>query len=286
VRYDRPVPHRVNEITVGGRTIRWRETDPRDSPGDRDRTLLLLHAFPLSSAMWEPQFDALRGWRLVAPELRGFRAPDGPPAEPPGEPTMEELAMEVEHLLDALGSPEVVVGGCSMGGYLAFALLRHAPARIRGLVLADTRATADTEEGKAGRRTMQQLARDGGAAAIADDMLPRLLGETTRRERPEVERHVRALIEANSADAIAGALGAMMGRQDSRPLLGTITCPTLILVGLEDVLTPLGASEEMHEAIRGSHLEPIPRAGHLSNLENPAAFNAALGGFLGHAFRR
>lgn len=286
MRYDRPMPHRVNEITAGGRTIRWRETNPRASSGDEDRALLLLHAFPLSSAMWEPQFDALDGWRLVAPDLRGFRAPDGPPVESPGMPTMEELAMDVEHVLDALGMGAAVVGGCSMGGYVAFSLLRQAPARIRGLILADTRAAADSDEAKAGRRKMQELAMNGGPAAVADDMLPKLIGEATRRERPEVGRHVRALIEANDAAAISGALGAMMGRQDSRPLLSSITCPTLILVGAEDALTPLAASEEMHHGIRGSRLEVVPRAGHLSNLENPAAFNAALTRFLDEALGR
>jgi pimeloyl-ACP methyl ester carboxylesterase len=279
------MPHRVNEITVGGRTIRWRETDPRAAAGD-GRTLVLLHAFPLSAAMWEPQFDALDGWRVVAPDMRGFRSPDGPGVERPGEPTMEELAMDVEHVLDALGVGEAVIGGCSMGGYVAFALLRRAPVRFRGMVLADTRATADTEEGKAGRRKMQQMAMTGGSTAVADDMLPKLLGESTRRDRPEVERHVRALIEANGPEAIAGAVGAMMGRQDSRPLLQTIACPVLILVGAEDALTPPSASEEMQRAIRGSRLEIVPRAGHLSNLENPAAFNAALTRFLDESFGR
>lgn len=286
MRYDSPMPHRVNEIVAGGRTVRWRETDPNAASGAGDRTLLLLHAFPLSSAMWQPQFDALQGWRLIAPDTRGFRAPDGPAVERPGEPTMDELAMDVEHVLDALGVEQAVIAGCSMGGYIAFALLRRAPARFRGLVLAHTRATADSEEAKAARRKMQQLAHERGAAAIADDMLPKLLGETTRREQPELERHVRALIEANSADAISGAVGAMTGREDSRPLLSTIACPTLILVGAEDALTPRPASEEMQRGIRSSRLEIIPRAGHLSNLENPAAFNAALSRFLRGAFRR
>jgi pimeloyl-ACP methyl ester carboxylesterase len=199
---------------------------------------------------------------------------------------MEELAMDVEHVLDALGVPEAIIGGCSMGGYIALALLLRAPARFRGLVLADTRATADSEEAKAARRQMQALAREQGSGAVADDMVPKLLGETTRREQPELERHVRALIEANDADAIAGAVGAMMERQDARPFLPAVRCPTLILVGAEDTLTPPANSEEMHGAIRGSRLAVIPRAGHLSNLEQPAPFNAALSGFLRESFER
>jgi 3-oxoadipate enol-lactonase len=222
----------------------------------------------------------LSGWRVIAPDTRGFRGPDGPSAERPGEPTMEELAIDVEHVLDALGVSEAVIGGLSMGGYIALALFRRAPARFRALVLADSRATADTEQAKAGRRKMQALADAGGAAAIADDMLPKLLGDTTKRERPELERHVRALIEANSPEAIRGALAAMMTRQDSRPMLGAIACPALVVVGEEDTLTPPPDSEAMHAAIDGSTLVRIPRAGHLSNLEQPDAFNTALVRFL------
>jgi 3-oxoadipate enol-lactonase len=277
------MPHRLNEITAGGRTIRWRETDPA-AAADATRPLVLFHAFPLSAAMWEPQLDAFDGWRVIAPDVRGFRGPDGPAVERPGEPTMDELAMEIEHVLDALGVSTAVVGGLSMGGYLAFALLRRAPARFRGLVLADTRATADSEEAKTGRRKMQHLVDERGATAVADDMLPRLLGATTRRERPEVVTRVRALIEANRPEAIKGAIGAMMERQDATPLLSTIACPTLILVGEEDELTPVAASEALHRGIRGSRLVTIPGAGHLSNLEQPEAFNAALGRFLRESF--
>ena len=274
----RGMAHRVNEITAGGRTIRWRETDPGTFPAPHP--LVLLHAFPLSAAMWEPQFDAFRKWRLIAPDTRGFRSPEGPPVEAPGEPTLSELAMEVEHVLDSLGVSQAVIGGLSMGGYLALALYRLAPARFSGLVLADTRAAADSEEAKAGRRKMQALVEAGGPRAIADDMLPKLLGETTRREQPEVATRVRALIEANRPDAIRAALGAMMTREDSRPLLPAIACPTLVLVGDEDTLTPVAASEDMHRAIPGSRLVTIPRAGHLSNLEQPRAFNDALARFL------
>jgi pimeloyl-ACP methyl ester carboxylesterase len=230
--------------------------------------------------MWERQFDAIRGWRVIAPDVRGFRGPDGPPAEKAGEPTMDELAMDVEHALDALGVAQGVIGGLSMGGYIAFALYRRAPARFRGLVLADTRAGADSEEGKANRRRMQSTADSKGAAAIADEMVPKLLSETTRRERPAVEREVRALIEANSADGLKAALGAMMARQDSGPLLHAISCPTLIVVGEEDTLTPLSAAEEMQQGIRGSRMVKIPGAAHLANLDQPDAFNDALGRFL------
>lgn len=274
------MPHRLNEITVGGRTVRWRETDPGSSRADERLPLVLFHAFPLSAAMWEPQFDAFERWRVIAPDTRGFRGPDGPPVEPPGEPTMQELALDVEHVLDALGVPQAVIGGLSMGGYLAFALYRQAPARFRGLVLANTKAGADTEEGREARRKMRALVEREGPSAVGDDMLPKLLGRTTQERKPELTRHVRALIEANRAEAIAGAIGAMMTRPDSRPLLPSIACPTLVVAGDEDTLIPPAAAREMHDAIPGSHLEILPRCGHLANLEQPQDFNRALGRFL------
>jgi pimeloyl-ACP methyl ester carboxylesterase len=274
------MPHRLDEVTVDGRTIRWRETDPA-AGGERIRPLVLLHAFPLSAAMWEDQLNAFRGWRVIAPETRGFRGPDSPAVESPGEPTMDELAGDIEHVLDATGVPRAVIGGLSMGGYLTLALLGRAPGRFEGLVLVNTKASADTDEAKAGRRTMRALVEREGASAVADDMLPRLLGQTTHRDRPDVAMRVRSLIEANSPDAIKGAIGAMMTRPDSRPLLAHVRCPTLILAGKEDTLIPCAASEEIHAGIAGSQLVILPGCGHLANLEQPEAFNGVLGRFLG-----
>lgn len=263
-----------------GRTIRWRETEPGAPGADRSKPLVLLHAFPLSAAMWEPQFDAFAGWRVIAPDNRGFRGPDGPSVAAPGEPTMDELAMDVEHVLDALGMPNAVIGGCSMGGYLALALFRRAPERFRGLVLTNTKASGDSDEAKEGRRKMRALVAEGGPPAVADDMLPKLLGATTHRERPGVASRVRTLIEANGSEAIHGAIGAMLMRPDSAPLLARVACPTLILAGEEDTLIPPAASEEMHRAIPGSTFVMLPRCGHLASLEEPGEFNRALGRFL------
>jgi pimeloyl-ACP methyl ester carboxylesterase len=176
----------------------------------------------------------------------------------------------------------VVVGGLSMGGYVAFALLRFAARYVQGLVLADTRSQADTPEGVAGRTRLLQVVQDNGPSAVADEMIPKLLGETTKRTRPAVAEQVRSLALASSADAIAGAIRALMTRPDSTPLLSSIHVPTLIVVGDEDTLTPPSASEEMQRAIAGSELVRIPQAGHLSNLERPDLFNAALAAFLTH----
>lgn len=258
--------------------LRYLEALPRSE--DRPRgTLLLLHAFPLNARMWDGQLAlAGDGWRVIAPQLRGF---DDGANEPPAA-TVDDYAGDVIDLLDALHLKQVVVGGLSMGGYVAFALLRFAARYVQGLVLADTRSQADTPEGVAGRTRLLQVVQDKGPSAVADEMIPKLLGETTKRTRPAVVEQVRSLALASSADAIAGAIRALMTRPDSTPLLSSIHVPTLIVVGDEDALTPPSASEEMQRAIAGSELVRIPQAGHLSNLEQPDLFNAALAAFLTH----
>jgi pimeloyl-ACP methyl ester carboxylesterase len=250
------------------------------SQGERPRgTLVLLHAFPLNARMWEPQLAlAAHGWRVIAPQLRGF---DGGTGDPPAS-SVDDYAGDVIDLLDTLHITDGVVGGLSMGGYVAFALLRLAPRYVRGLILADTRSQADTPEGVDGRKRMLQLLADKGPAAIAGEMIPKLLGASTRADQPELGVRVRDLVLSNPPEAIAGGIRALMSRPDSTALLGTIHCPTLIVVGKEDTLTPPSFSEEMHRAIAGSELTIIPAAGHLSSFEQPAAFNSALAGFLTH----
>jgi pimeloyl-ACP methyl ester carboxylesterase len=169
-----------------------------------------------------------------------------------------------------------------LGGYVAFAILRHAPRYVRGLILADTKSQADTPEGVAGRKRMLDLLAEKGSSAVVEELIPKLLAASTRANRQELVDRVRALALSNQADAIAGAIRALMTRPDSTPLLHTIHCPTLIVVGAEDTLTPPALSKEMHKAIAGSELVTIPDAGHLSNLEQPEAFSLALTGFLTH----
>jgi 3-oxoadipate enol-lactonase len=248
--------------------------------GDRQRgTLVLLHAFPLNARMWEPQLAlAAHGWRVIAPHLRSFAGGvDDPPAS-----TVDEYAGDVIDLLDTLHVEDAVIGGLSMGGYVAFAILRREPRYVRGLVLADTRSQADTPDGAAGRARMLQLLEEKGPPAVVDEMVPKLLGASTLASRPELADRVRALALSNPAKAFAGAIRALMTRPDSTPLLGTIHCPTLVVVGEEDTLTPLLLSEEMHRAVVGSELVVLPGAGHLSSLEQPDAFNSALAAFLTH----
>ena len=257
--------------------LRYLEAPPQ---GDRPRgTLVVLHAFPLHARMWDPQLAlAAYGWRVLAPHLRGFA--DG--ADDQTASTIDDYAGDVIDLLDTLHIEDTVVGGLSMGGYLAFALLRRAPGYLRGLVLADTRPQADTPEAVENRKRMLRTLADRGPSAVADEMVPKLLGTSTRANRPDTTDRVRAMILSNSPDAIAGAIRALMSRPDSTPLLSTIRCPTLIVVGEEDTLTPPALSEEMHRAIAGSELVIVPGAGHLSNLEQPTAFNSSLARFLTH----
>ena len=229
--------------------------------------------------MWEGQLAlADRGWRVLAPQLRGF---DGAAGDPPAA-SMDDYAGDVIDLLDALHVKTAVIGGLSMGGYVTFALLRLAARYVQGLILADTRPQADTPEAIEGRKSLLQVVRDKGAAGVADQMLPKLLGETTRQTRPEVVEGVRSLVLANSAEAIAGAIHALMNRPDSTPLLSSIHVPTLIVVGDHDAVTPRPLAEDMHRAISGSELVVIQGAGHLTNLEDPAAFTDALARFLDH----
>jgi 3-oxoadipate enol-lactonase len=239
------------------------------------RTLVLLHAFPLSAAMWEPQLAlADEGWRVIAPDFAS--------SSTAARPTMDDYAGRVIDLFDSLRLHEAVVAGLSMGGYVAFAIFRHAPRYIQGLILSDTRAEADTPQAVEGRQKMQALVAEKGQTAIADEMIPKLLGETTRRTQPASVDRVRALVLANSKDTISGSLNALMTRPDSTPLLPSIHCPTLVVVGEEDTVTPRALSEKMQQAIAGSELAIIPAAGHLSSVEQPLLFNQTVARFLAH----
>lgn len=246
---------------------------------DRGRgvPLLLLHAFPLGLFMWDDQVAALEAQRrLVRFDARGF---GGTPADE--EPlTMDRIADDAAALLDHLGIETAVVAGCSMGGYAAFAMVRRHPQRIRALVLQNTRATADTEEARKNRGVLAERVLAEGAGAAADAFLPKLLGETTQRERPERAARLRERILENPPRGIANALLGLGARADSSPTLGAVSVPTLVIAGEEDTLTPPSDAEAMRAGIRGSRLETVPRAGHLSNLENPEAYNRILGTFL------
>jgi 3-oxoadipate enol-lactonase len=239
--------------------------------------LLFAHAFPLNRTMWAPQLSALvERCRCIAADLRGF---GGSSVAPPY--SMEQYADDLAHLLDQLRIDKVVLVGCSMGGYVSLALWRRHKHRVRALVLADTRAGADSGETLARRRQLIQLARAEGAIAVANLQIPSLVGKTTREKQPDTYDAVHRMVAQAPVEGIVGALEAMMVRPDSTPMLGTIDVPTLIVVGEEDVPTPVKEARALHERIPGSRLEVIAQAGHLSNMERPAAFNHLLTEFLG-----
>jgi 3-oxoadipate enol-lactonase len=259
------------KATIDGASIEY------DVQGDGP-AVLLLHAFPLGLFMWDAQREALAtSHRVVRFDARGF----GRSAPGEGPLTMERIADDGALLLDHLGIGKAVVAGCSMGGYAAFAFVRRHPQRLAGLVLQDTRAGNDSAEARTNRAALAARVLAEGASAAVEAFLPKLLGETSHRERKALVASLQERILATSPPGIANALHGLAARADSRETLPTIPVPTLVMVGAEDVLTPPGEAAIMAAAIPRARLDVIPGAGHLANIENPGATNAALCAFLG-----
>jgi YbgC/YbaW family acyl-CoA thioester hydrolase len=239
--------------------------------------VLFIHGYPLDHTIWTHQVAALEGWCRIAPDLRGMGLSDAPDLGY----SVETYAADLAELLDLLGAAEVVLVGLSMGGYIAFEFLRRWRGRVRGLVLVDTRAEADSPEARMARDSAAATAREQGAAAIAESMLPRVLGPTTLQGAPAVVERVRAMMAATPVAGIVGALGAMRDRPDSTPLLPQLDgLATLVIVGDEDELTPPAQARAMADAIPGASLVVIRSAGHLSPLERPAETTDAITAFL------
>jgi 3-oxoadipate enol-lactonase len=256
-------------VEIGTRGVAY------DDAGE-GRPVLFVHGFPHHRKLWAPQLRALAGHsRAIALDLPGFGESDMPEKF-----SIDAWADGLARFLDAVEIERAVIAGLSMGGYIALAFWRLHRERVLALVLADTRAGADTEEGKAKRRETIELARREGPTAVARAMLPGMVGKSTREREPSVVATMRAMLESASVDSIVGASEAMIARADSTPLLPTIDVPTLIICGDEDVLTPPKESRAMHAAIPGSRLEIIPAAGHVSNIERPAAVNQVLAEFV------
>lgn len=240
--------------------------------------VVLLHAFPLTSAMWSSQRDALApSFRVITPDLRGF----GTSPLDDGPPDLAAMADDVAALLDALGIDTAVVGGLSMGGYVTLALLRRFPDRVRGVVLADTKASADSPEAAANRERIATTVLAGPSSPLLlDELVPTLIGATTKRHRPAVVERVRAQVAEAPAAAVAWAQRAMAVRPDSFDLLRTLRVPLLVVVGEEDALSPVLDASAMVDAAATARLVVIPGAGHLSAVEAPEQFTAALADFL------
>ena len=230
--------------------------------------------------MWEGELRALLSegrYRLVALDWRGFGESD----ITMDVSTMEMFADDLAGLMDLLGVSRAVLCGLSMGGYVAFAFLRKYPERVSALVLADTRPGADTSEAQANRENVARLAMAEGTRTIADLQVPRLISDYTRQHAPEVELHVRQMIDAATPQGIAAASRGMALRADSTDLLAGISCPTLVMAGEQDALIAASAQQDYATKIPGARFSLIPHAGHLANLEQPEAFLQVLKGFLG-----
>ena len=247
--------------------------------GTGEPALVLLHAFPLHAGMWAPQLEHLSAHRrVVAPDLPGFGGSDAPDSM--YRYTMLGYADLVAGLLDHLGLDRVVLGGLSMGGYVTFAFLRQYAERVAALILADTRAAADTTEVYERRTDQQDQVARIGTTALMEVLLAGLLSDETRATRLDLVERVRRLM-ANPPAGYIGGLEAMKHRPDATEELGGITVPTLVLVGEHDGPSPPDVARSMQERIAGSELVVLPHAGHLSNLEATEEFNAAVADFLG-----
>ena len=245
-----------------------------DGPGD---PLVLLHAFPLNARMFEPQMEAFAdGRRVVAPDYPGF----GRSPRTPAQPDVRYYAEGVERLLDRLELERVVLGGVSMGGYVAFGCMRHFPERVSGLILASTRSDPDSEEMRENRTKMARRVADEGVEVLIELQMERLLAPQTLERNEDVVEKVRAMILESTPTGVVAALGAMRDRPDSTPLLADIKIPTLVIGGEEDGISSPEVMAAMAEKIPASHHVALPNAAHLSNLEAPEAFNAALEEFL------
>ena len=261
-------------ITRDSRTINFTDSGGSGTP------VLLLHAFPLNSKQWDGQIESLsERFRFIAPDLQGFGGSDAPDDE--SAYSMDSYADDAAAILDELGLDKVVLTGLSMGGYISFAFLRRHRDRVSGLVLADTKAEADPPEAKEKRTTQQAQVRADGTAGLIEGLSGALLGEATREKKPDVVEATKKLMAENPPAGFIGALEAMKNRPDSSGELGAIDVATLIIVGENDGVTPVAASEALNQGIAGSKLVVIPESGHLSNLEAPEAFNGALAEFLG-----
>jgi 3-oxoadipate enol-lactonase len=240
----------MSTLKLGDASVHYREA------GSGPDAVLLLHAFPLHSGMWAPQMTALAAsCRVLALDYRGL----GQSRPAPGATTMDLVAGDALALLRPLE------------------LYRRAPEIFRGLALCDTRATRDTEEAKAAREAFARNALARGIPWVMDEFTPKLLRPSPD---PAVARTVKSLIGEGTPEGVAAAQRGMALRVDSVPTLATITCPTLVVVGDEDQLTPFPDAQRLASTVKGARLLRIPGAGHLANLEAPAAFNAALASFV------
>jgi 3-oxoadipate enol-lactonase len=241
--------------------------------------LVFLHAFPLSNQMWYPQIEEFSSdFDCIAPNFRGIG--ESTPFET--KPSFAMIADDIKLLLDHLQIfQKVILCGLSMGGYCAFEFLRAFPDRVSKLILCDTRPDADSEEARKTRNDLLEFTLRNNAIAVADKMLPKLLGRTTTNEKPEVSVRVHELASPHRPEHLAALIQALRDRRDSTDLLPKIKIPTLVISGEEDEISTPEIMRDMASHIPNAKFVEIEKSGHLSNLENTPLFNKALQDFLG-----
>lgn len=243
--------------------------------------LMLLHAFPLDSTMYDGVCEMLdTDTEVVAPDFPGF----GSAHLPAAEPNLDVYADFVVAELDRRGWGRVVLAGTSMGGYVSMALARRHPDRLAGLALIDTKAAADAQPAAAGRRAMaDRLESEGSSAPLIEAVLPKLLGESTLRDRPDLGTWVQERVERCDPRAAAWAQRAMAARPDSTATLHHTSVPAAVVVGQQDQLVSATEAQQLVEALPDAALSVLPGVGHLSPVEAPAAVAAALTELLGRS---
>ena len=239
--------------------------------------ILFVHGYPFDRTIWRDQLETLEGYRRIAPDLRGMGQSDAPDLGY----GMSTYADDLAALLDTLGVHDAVLCGQSMGGYIAFEFLRRWRDRVRAVILIDTGAEADGAEARRARESAAAIAREGGAGAVADALLPKLVAAETAAHSPEVVASLRRMIEATPVPGMVGALAAMRERHDSTGLLPTLSgLPVLVIVGAEDAVTPPESARRMAAGIPGARLVVVPNAGHVPTVERPRETTGAILEFL------
>jgi 3-oxoadipate enol-lactonase len=240
--------------------------------------VVLLHPFPANHRFWLPVIERLLNqYRFIVPDLRGL----GGSSTGDGPATMEKHAEDIRRVCDDAGAARPVMVGVSIGGYILFEIWRRMRERVAAAVFSNTKSTPDTEEGRKSRIEAADLVQQRGPEWFIDAQIPRMIGETTRRNRPDRVEEARKIMMVSTAKGIAAVQLGMAARPDSTPILSSIEVPTLFVGGNEDVLTPREEIERMHKAVRGSRMRVIQNAGHYAALEEPDEFAAALREFLG-----
>ena len=255
---------------INGVRLHWRETGAGDA-------VIFIHGFPFRSTMWGPQLEAVpEGWRFIAPDLRGF----GESERGDAPLSMDAFADDIVALMDHLAIDQAVIVGLSMGGYIALSLAARYPDRMRALILVSTRASADSDEARAGRKKLAAQVRKDGAKPVVDSMLPKLMAGASRIKRPQVPTFVANMMQTTAPETLAAALEGMAARSDHRDILSKIDVSTMVVYGDQDEIIPREEMEFLARMVRGAKYEIVTNVGHLPNLEAPDVFNKLLFNFL------